>query len=399
MPLKSDAQQWGGLARFFHWAVVLLILVQGIIGLVMVELPKGPGAFPAYNLHKSIGMTILALAALRLVWRAFDPHPAAVAGMPRWQVLGARTGHVTLYLLLFLVPLSGWWFDSVSGLRPMYWFGLFEVPHMVAPDPAVKELARDRHELLFWILVIVAAGHAAMALIHHFVNRDATLTRMLPQLRKPSLLPYAAAALFVLGVPALVLPVGQLLSSKSGGAGASAAPSGDGAGAAAGALARAWQVDAAQSRLEFKDSYSGEAFSGAFRKFETAINYDDADLGKSKFDVKVDTGSVDTQSSERDDTLKGSDFFDPKKFPQAHFVTTSFAKGADGTVTAQGTLTIRDQTRPVTLVVKFAAEGNRATLDVDTTLKRLDFGLGAGKDWADIGPDVPVHGHLLLIGK
>lgn len=165
------------------------------------------------------------------------------------------------------------------------------------------------------------------------------------------------------------------------------------------AQARDWQVDPAQSTLTFKDAYQGEAFEGRFKKFDAAISYDEADPAKAKFDVKVDVASVDTASSERDDSLKGSDFFDPKKFPQAHFVTSAFAKGADGSITAQGTLTIRDQTKPVTLKVKFVASGDHATLDVDTTLKRLDFGLGTGKDWADVGADVPVHGHLVLNGK
>ena len=165
------------------------------------------------------------------------------------------------------------------------------------------------------------------------------------------------------------------------------------------AQARDWQTDAAQSTLTFKGSYQNEAFDGKFKKFDAAISYDEADLTKAKFDVKVDLATVDTASSERDDSLKGSDFFDLKKFPQAHFVTTSFAKGADGAVVAQGTLTIRDQTKPVVLKLKFVASGDKATLDVDATLKRLDFGLGTGKDWADIGADVPVHGHLVLTGK
>ena len=165
------------------------------------------------------------------------------------------------------------------------------------------------------------------------------------------------------------------------------------------AQARDWQTDAAQSALTFKGTYQNEAFDGKFKKFDAAISYDETDLTKAKFDVKVDVASVDTASSERDDSLKGSDFFDPKKFPQAHFVTTAFSKDANGVVVAQGTLTIRDQTKPVTLKVKFTPNGDKATLDVDATLKRLDFGLGTGKDWTDIGADAPVHGHLVLTGK
>ena len=156
----------------------------------------------------------------------------------------------------------------------------------------------------------------------------------------------------------------------------------------AAAFARDWNVDAAKSTLGFKGSYQKEAFAGSFKKFDATITYDAADLA-----------SADTSSAERDDTLKGSDFFATAKFPKAHFVTSSFTKGADGAVTAQGTLTIRDQSKPVALKVAFTESGNTATLDVDTVLKRADFGLGAGSDWTDVGADVPVHGHLVLNAK
>jgi polyisoprenoid-binding protein YceI len=164
-------------------------------------------------------------------------------------------------------------------------------------------------------------------------------------------------------------------------------------------LARDWQVDVAKSSLTFTDTYQGSAFTGKFGKFDATISYDEADLAKAKFDVKVDITSVDTQSGERDDTLRTADFFDTTKYPQAHFVTSGFERGTDGAVTAKGTLTIRDQSKPVTLKVKFAASTQGTTLDVDTTLNRLDFGLGASNDWADIGKDVEVHGHLVLSAK
>ncbi|NCT68677.1 MAG: cytochrome b [Rhodanobacteraceae bacterium] len=182
MPLKSDANRWGSLAKLFHWTIVLLILAQGVIGLVMVELPKKPNIIPIYTFHKSLGLTILALAILRLTWRLFDRRPAEPAAMPRWQVLGARGGHALLYGLLFAVPLSGWWFDSASSLRPLYWWGLVKMPSLTGggADKALKELAQETHETLFWLLVLVAAGHAAMALAHHFYNRDDVLRRMLP---------------------------------------------------------------------------------------------------------------------------------------------------------------------------------------------------------------------------
>lgn len=166
----------------------------------------------------------------------------------------------------------------------------------------------------------------------------------------------------------------------------------------AAALARDWQVDAAKSTLSFKGTYQNEGFDGRFKKFDATIAYDAADPAKSKFDVTVDLTSVDTGSGERDDTLATADFFDTSKTPKAHFVTESFAKNGDA-VEAKGNLTIRNKTKPVTLAVKFAESGNTATLDVDTTLKRADFDLGNGGDWADIGADVPVHAHLVLTSK
>ncbi|HET7924294.1 MAG TPA: cytochrome b [Rhodanobacteraceae bacterium] len=181
MPARSDAARWGSVAKFFHWATVIAILVQATIGLVMVELPKRPSTIPVYTLHKSLGLTIFAFAILRLAWRAFDPHPAYPATMPRWQAVGARAGHALLYTLIFLVPLSGWLFDSATALRPLYWFGLFHVPSLTGGrDDAIKELAEAAHVTLFWILATVAAGHAAIALWHHFHDRDDILRRMLP---------------------------------------------------------------------------------------------------------------------------------------------------------------------------------------------------------------------------
>lgn len=165
------------------------------------------------------------------------------------------------------------------------------------------------------------------------------------------------------------------------------------------ALARDWNVDMAKSSLGFEGSYQGGAFAGKFKQWTAAIAYDEADLAHAKFDVTVQLSSVDTGSSERDQTLATADFFDTAKFPQAHFVTSGFNRDAAGDVIADGMLTIRDQSKPVALKVKFAVSGGATTLDVATTLKRLDFGLGNSNDWADISPNIDVHGHLVLSAK
>ena len=180
MPLKSTETHWGALAKFFHWTVVVLLLTQATIGLVMVNMDKKPSVIPVFTFHKSLGLTILLLAILRLGWRLFDRRPEPVS-MPRAQAIGARVGHVLLYGLLFAVPLSGWLFDSAGALRPLFWWGLVQVPSLTGgQDQALKEIAKSLHFWLFWSLAVVAAGHATAALVHHFFNRDEVLRRMLP---------------------------------------------------------------------------------------------------------------------------------------------------------------------------------------------------------------------------
>ncbi len=166
------------------------------------------------------------------------------------------------------------------------------------------------------------------------------------------------------------------------------------------ASASDWITDAAHSTLGFSGTYQGEKFSGKFARFEASIAYDPADLASAKFDVSIDVTSAATGNADYDGQLKTADFFDFAKFPKAHFVTRAFRKEGDK-VLADGTLTIRDQSKPVTLAVTFATAGSGATLDVTTTLKRLDFGVGSG-DWADtavIANEVPVTAHLVLTPK
>ncbi len=160
--------------------------------------------------------------------------------------------------------------------------------------------------------------------------------------------------------------------------------------------ARDWQVVTDQSTLKFTASYQSDPFTGQFNDFDATIVYDADSLQSSRFDVTVKLGSVDTRSRERDQTLTGSDFFDSGAHPTARFVTTSFERGDDGTVQAFGTLKLHGIEKPVSLSVDFKSIGAGATLDVHTTLNRLDFGLGAGDDWVDIGKSVPVHAHLVL---
>ena len=186
MPLRSTEQSWGALLRAFHWLVAVLILAQGAIGLSMVQMGLTPAKVRVFALHKSIGLTILALVLLRLAWRLAQRAPREVP-MPAWQRAAARLSHFLLYVLILALPFSGWLFNSAANF-PLEWFGLFHVPSLTRGlDPVLKAFALRAHVVLFWVLVAVVAIHVAAALWHHYRQRDDVLRRMLPSPRKRNL--------------------------------------------------------------------------------------------------------------------------------------------------------------------------------------------------------------------
>ena len=181
MNLKNTADRWGSVSQLLHWTIAVLILGIGVVGLLMGELPRSPKYFWVYTMHKSLGLTVLALVLVRIGWRLYAGAPAPVAGTPRWQVRLSSATHGALYLLILAMPMSGWLYDSASGLRPLRWFGRVQVPKLAAPDEALAASAHGTHEWLFWLLVALVIGHAGAALYHHFIQRDSTLARMLPR--------------------------------------------------------------------------------------------------------------------------------------------------------------------------------------------------------------------------
>ncbi len=181
MSLKNTAERWGSVSQLLHWLIAILILLLGVVGLIMGELPRTPRYFWVYTAHKSLGLSVLALVVLRLGWRIYAGAPDPVPGTPTWQERIATFTHWLLYAMILAMPLSGWLYDSTSGLRPLRWFGLFLVPKLSAPDAQLRALSHFVHEWGFWLLIAIVLIHAGAAVYHHLFQRDATLSRMLPR--------------------------------------------------------------------------------------------------------------------------------------------------------------------------------------------------------------------------
>jgi len=173
--------RYSGLAIALHWLLALLIVGTFCVGLYMHELPFSPTRLKLYNWHKWAGATILALSALRLLWR-LTHRPPVDPPMPAWQRLAAHAAHGALYALFFAVPLAGWAYSSAAGF-PVVVFGVLPLPDFVAPDRALAEVLKQRHATLAFALAAVVTLHVAAALKHHFIDRDGLLDRMRPARR------------------------------------------------------------------------------------------------------------------------------------------------------------------------------------------------------------------------
>ena len=176
--LRNDAYRWGAVAKFFHWTIALLILGNGVFGLLMDLASTPMQKVDWMALHKSIGLTVLALFVLRLLWRLANRPPRELPA-PRWQQWAARVVHLLLYVLVAALPLSGWWYNSVRGY-PLQFFKLFNLPAIAGRNPDLRHLSHAVHEYLFWFLLLVLLAHVGAALKHHVFDRDDVLRRMWP---------------------------------------------------------------------------------------------------------------------------------------------------------------------------------------------------------------------------
>src|SRR6266566_2373948 len=154
--LRNTADSWGAPAKWFHWVMAALILAQIALGLTAASWRLSPTKVELFFWHKSTGMLILALVALRLLWRLANPTPLLPPGMAAWERAAARLSHLLLYALMIALPV------------------------IVAPDEPTADLVAWVHGGLAALLALVLVAHIGAALRHHFVKRDTVLERMLP---------------------------------------------------------------------------------------------------------------------------------------------------------------------------------------------------------------------------
>ena len=181
--LRNTDEGWGWPAKLLHWVVAVLVVGMIALGVVMVDIVQDLDLqYRLFQLHKSIGLTILALMLLRIGWRLANPTPGESGTMRRWEVVAARLTHWAFYALLIAMPLTGFLTAASSPLGiPTVVFGVIPVPHPIAPDKELSETLAFVHENLARVLLALFVVHVGAALRHHLLLRDEILTRMLPE--------------------------------------------------------------------------------------------------------------------------------------------------------------------------------------------------------------------------
>ncbi|HEX5277226.1 MAG TPA: YceI family protein, partial [Fluviicoccus sp.] len=403
-------------AIILHWVIAAAILFQLALGWRMGDLPKGPGAFALFQLHKSIGFLILFLVAARVAWRLTHRPPPLPAAMASWEKVLSKLVHLAFYGIMIALPVTGWIAVSTSRIQiPTLWFGAVPVPHLpflADLAPAVKEVwndgSKEFHEILAALTLLLLAAHVGGLLKHQLLVKDTVLAHMAPGARpgwaEPRLwiilavaagmmvagfiwpkLPEPAGGSPLRGEPA-PLPVVEAVQPVPETAPAVATVADVKPAAAdpvtppvtANAAPLIWKVQSG-SVLEFGTSWSGDPVSGSFSRWTADIAFSPDALASSSVTVKVDLTSVSSGDAQRDSALPGEDWFDAGHFPQAVFKAVKFRETGKQRYAAQGTLTLRGKTSPVTLDFRLSERNGLTVAEGSTTLDRTVFGVGQGE--------------------
>ncbi len=382
MPLSNTPNSYGSVAKTFHWLTALLIITLFPLGLVANNMAYEikTASAPAdglvaqtawlFSLHKTLGVAVFFVALLRILWALGQPKPGLLHPDRKVESLAAETVHWLLYGSLVLVPLSGWIHHAAaSGFAPIWWTFGQGLP-LVPKSESVAATFGGAHWVLTKVLGVSLLLHIAGALKHHIIDKDMTLRRMWfghAELPRTNVKHGQGKPIVVaLALWAVALSGGAALGVYDSHGGASQ-------GAALEDVQSDWQVQ--EGTLAITVTQLGTDVTGQFDDWTAAISFDETVQNgiAGSVDVTIAIGSL-TLGSVTAQAM-GPDFFDAETYATAMF-TADIMRVVDG-YEAQGTLTIRDQSMPITLPFGLSINENEASMSGQLTLDRRDFNIGA----------------------
>lgn len=403
---KLSQNHYSGFAKWLHWCVAALILVQYLLIELAERAEHSSQVVKQLGLianHKSIGITILLIAIIRLAFR-FGSKPLLLPPeMPKWQITASHLSHVLLYAFLFALPISGWLMSSANAYS-VSWFNVFSVPDLVSADKATAEWLKLIHTRLADALIILAALHILAAAKHHLIDQDTILVRMVSK--------SSVVGSVLIGLISLIM-FGGLLPGRESPTNESNLTAEIDPDRALNSTTIAtqsitestlpvWQIDYDNSHIKFTAEQAGATFTGEWQQWSGKLQFSSTELEQARFDVNIDINSVSSADIERDDTIRSLEFFNAAEFPQAQFRAQDFKantyetgelKENENSYTANGILTMKGLSHPVVLSFNVKQQGKNITLIGQSKLVRHAWNIGTG-DWADptwVGSDVEVN--------
>ena len=401
-------KQYSSTSKLLHWLVAALIIAQYVLAEWAQNARSNGQLLEQLALlanHKSIGITILVLALVRLFFRFRSPSLDYPETMSEWQVRASKASHFLLYGFLFALPLSGWLMSSATAYSVSY-FNLFSLPDLLAPNESVASWLQSVHYYLGEALFYIALVHIAAALKHHFFDKDDVLIRISSKL---TWLVFVAVSLTVILVFGRVFDSVKLGASGSQKIESTIEAADDTAlGKAVREAAREvvaeveenvvksalprWNIDYQKSSIKFIGDQAGAPFEGEWQQWEANIQFDASRLSEARFDVVIDVASGFSNDQERDDTIRSTEFFNVAEFPEASYKASDFID-ANGLYQSNGQLFIKGITAevPLDFTVMLDQDGSHV-LEGTALLNRLSWNIGTGQ-WLDtswVGQDVKV---------
>ena len=373
-------KRYTSVAISLHWLIAFFLIGLLAMGKYMTHLEEtDPLRFTLTQWHKSFGITVLFLAALRVIWRFTHKPPALPVNTPRFERVASHAAHLLMYLLMVVIPLSGWVFVSVSPLNlETLLFTIIPWPHIsfLSSMPEREALAAQAGLVHMWLantLLLLVIVHVCAAFFHQIVQRDGLISRMLmsDSHRDTHDLNHGIiAGILLAGAGGLFLydSIDKTESVNNTGV-VSTSESDD--------LSNDSGAAGIVAAVGFTAIQSGQPLVGTFNEVTVDLFINDAEPELSELSATVATATVSTGDSQMDGTIVTADWFAADEFPEAAFMSSNFEKNDNNSYTVTGDMTIRGTTRPVEFVLSLEAGVGRG----EFTINRRDFGIGdAGQD-------------------
>ncbi|AKH43685.1 cytochrome b561/polyisoprenoid-binding protein YceI [Altererythrobacter atlanticus] len=413
-------------AIILHWLIAFALAFEIALGFSM---PRGTEGFALFQLHKSVGITILALTVLRILWRFTHQRPPAVEkGVTH---LLANAVHIGFYAFMLLAPLTGWAIVSTSDIVvPTMLYGTVPLPHLPLPA-GINEAVEETHELLAWVAIALFVLHVAGAIRHELLLRRALLVRMAPNRLTGALLGLGVVAVFFVtgsyiagsyarpdaeepadiaqeaevDTPAAPLaapgpePGEGTATEEEDEAAGEEPPTAEAADPAAEAAPTPaavqpgpppkWSIRPG-GRLGFSVGNGGETISGSFSQWSGSIAFDPENPASADIRIEINLASASVGDATQDGMLQGGEYFATDNFATATFRATSARKTGGNNYTANGTLTLKGVSRPQVITFRLTGTAANRHVEGNASIARAPFDIGTGSTGGDLDANVAV---------